>query len=70
MQLPINTLKELDKMVDRMYKDYHLTDRELAIREIARALISATHDEYYNNTDPYDKSYSVIADTCRTFVEG
>lgn len=70
MQLPINTLKKLDKMVDRMYKDDHLTDREIAIREIARALISATHDEYYNNTDPYDKSYSVIADTCRIFVEG
>ena len=69
MQFPINTLKELDEMVARMDNDYHLTDREIAIREIARALISATHDEYYNNTDSYDKSYCVIAGACRAFVE-
>ena len=69
MQLPINTLKMLDEMVKRMDKDYHLTDREIAIREIARALISATHDEYYNTTDSYDESYEIIACACSTFVK-
>lgn len=69
MQLPISTLEMLDEMVKRMDKDYHLTDREIAIREIARALISATHDEYYNNTDSYDESYCVISSACRAFVE-
>lgn len=69
MQLPIRTLEMLDEMVKRMDKDDHLTDREIAIREIARALINATHDEHYNNTDSYDESYCVIASACRTFVE-
>lgn len=69
MNLPINTLKELDSFVQELDKEYNLTERETAIREIARALISVTHDEYYDNTDSDDKSYCVIADACRSFVE-
>ena len=69
MELPIDLLNELDKFVCILDETDCILDRHIAIREAARLLISLTHDEYYNVTDPFDKKYSDISDACQHFTE-
>lgn len=68
MELPISTLRELDEFVSKLDEELGLTDRQTAIREAARLLISLTHDEHYDNTDAFDERYGIIATACRTFT--
>ena len=69
MELPMDLLNELDKFVCVLDETDCSLDRHIAIRETARLLISLTHDEYYNVTDPFDKKYTDIANVCQSFVE-
>ena len=68
MKLPINTLRDLDAFVGKLDETDCHTDREVAIREVARLLIYITHDEYYSIIDPFDESYSTIATACLAFT--
>lgn len=68
MELPMDLLNELDKFVCVLDETDCSLDRHIAIRETARLLMSLTHDEYYNVTDPFDKKYSDIADVCQHFT--
>lgn len=67
MKLPIELLKQVDDWGLQLDNEYHLTDRQIAIKEALRLLISLTHDEYYHQDDPYDEYYSKVASTCATF---
>ena len=69
MELPMDLLNELDKFVCVLDETDCSLDRHIAIREAARLLISLTHDEYYNVTDPFDKKYRDISDACQTFIK-
>lgn len=69
MKLPIELLKQIDEYVNELDNECGLTDRQVAIKEAARLLVSLTHDEHYGNTDAFDQSYSTIACACQTFVE-
>lgn len=68
MELPISALRELDEFVSKLDEELGFTDRQTAIREAARLLISLTHDEHYDNTDAFDERYDIIATACRTFT--
>ena len=61
-------LDELDKFVCILDETDCSLDRHIAIRETARLLVSLTHDEYYNVTDPFDEKYSDIAEACQHFT--
>ena len=69
MELPINSLRELNEFVSKLDELDCILSRHIAIREVARLLICLTHDEHYNVVDPFDKKYDVIANACQTFVE-
>ena len=69
MELPIDLLTKLDEFVSKLDENDCVLDRHVAIREVARLLISLTHDEYYNVTDPFDKKYRDISEACQSFVE-
>ena len=68
MELPINTLRELDEFIGRLDEMDCVLDRHVAIREAARLLIHLTHNEYYNIIDPFDKRYRDIATACLAFT--
>ena len=63
MQLPIQTLVELDTYIFALSQELGLTDREKAIVAIGKLLISLTHDEHYNQNSDY-RAYKHIADVC------
>lgn len=66
MELPLQTIRELDEFVCKADEENDLTDRELAIREAARFFICLTHEERYNEIDGSAKCYRAIIDTlCR-----
>lgn len=68
MELPISVLRELDEFVSKLDEGDCLTNRQIAIRETARLLISLTHDEHYGTINASDKKYNAIAWACQTFV--
>ena len=68
MELPISALRELNEFVSKLDEEDRLTDRQIAIRETARLLISLTHDEHYGTIDASDKKYNAIAWACQTFI--
>lgn len=68
MELPIDLLKDLDVFVGKLDEDDCYTDRQVAIRETARLLISLTHDEYYDVNYPFGKKYRNITDACQHFT--
>ena len=68
MNLPIDLLKDLDVFVGKLDEDDCYTDRQVAIRETARLLISLTHDEHYGINDAFDKRYRDIIDACQHFM--
>lgn len=68
MELPMALLDELDKFVCILDETDCSLDRHIAIRETARLLVSLTHDEYYNVTDPFDEKYNNIAEACQHFT--
>lgn len=59
-------LKQIDDWCLQLDCEHHLTDRQIAINEALRLLISLTHDEYYNQDDPYDEYYAQVASACAT----
>ena len=69
MELPINTIRELNEFVSKLDESDCILSRHIAIREAARLLICLTHDEQYNVVNPFDKKYDIIANACQTFVE-
>lgn len=69
MKLPIELLKQVDDWGLQLDCEYSLTDRQIAIKEAIRLLVSLTHDEYYHQDDPYDEYYSTVAATCATLSE-
>ena len=46
MKFPISLLRELDEFVSTLDEENCSTDRQIAIRDVARLLIYLTHDEY------------------------
>ena len=68
MELPISVLRELDEFISKLDEEHCLTDRQTAIRETARLLISLTNDEHYDTTDASDKKYHAIAWACQNFL--
>ena len=68
MNLPIYLLKDLDVFVGKLDEDDCYTDRQVAIRETARLLISLTHDEHYDVIDASSKKYRDITDACQHFM--
>ena len=69
MKLPIELLKQVDDWGLQLDGEYHLTDRQNAIREAIRLLVSLTHEEYYRQGNPYDEYYSTVASECATLSE-
>lgn len=69
MKFPISLLRELDEFVSTLDEENCSTDRQTAIRDVARLLIYLTHDEYYDIVNAFDKKYTDIANVCQSFVE-
>lgn len=68
MQLPIQTLVELDTYIFALSQELGLTNREEAIVAVGKLLISLTHDEHYNQNSDY-RAYKHIADVCNKLSE-
>ena len=69
MELPIKLLKQVDDWGLQLDGEYHLTDRQIAIKEAIRLLVALTHEEYYQQCNPNDEYYSTVASTCATLSE-
>ena len=68
MEFSKTLLNELEELVSKL-DEHCVLDRHIAIREAARLLICLTNEEYYNNIDAFDQSYTLIANACQNFVE-
>ena len=68
MEFSKTLLNELEELVSKL-DEHCVLDRHIAIREAARLLIYLANEEHYNNTDAFDKSYTIIANACQNFIE-
>lgn len=66
MNIPFNTIRELNKFVDKLDNSNLTLPRHLAIREAARFFICLVNEELYDECDASSKHYKKIIDTlCR-----
>lgn len=66
MNIPFNTVRELDKFVNELDNSNLTLPRHLAIREAARFFICLINEEVYDECDASAKHYKKIIDTlCR-----
>ena len=66
MNIPFNTVRELNKFVDELDNSNLTLPRHLAIREAARFFICLINEERYDECDAFAKHYEKIIDTlCR-----
>lgn len=68
MEFSKTLLNELEELVSKL-DEHCILDRHVAIKEAARLLICLTNEEYYNDIDAFDQSYTLIANACQNFVE-
>ena len=68
MEFSNTLLSELEELVRKLDENCIL-DRHLAIKEAARLLLYLAHEEYHANISVFDQSYSIIAGSCRAFIE-
>ena len=66
MNIPFNTIRELNKFIDELNNSNLTLPRHLAIREAAKFFICLVNEEVYDECDASAKHYKKIIDTlCR-----